>query len=53
MVMNTQEKNEKYLIGVSKTELEREGEEHIAPSQTADTLFNFMDERKYLEKIRK
>lgn len=48
--MNTKEKvDNHFLMKVSDTKEEVKEYEYVAPSQTADTLFNFMGERSHLE----
>ena len=37
------------LYQASETEYEKKDIPYVAPSQTADTLFNFVKERKFLE----
>lgn len=46
-MQNTDETDELYQA--SETEYEKKDIPYVAPSQTADTLFNFVKERKFLE----
>ena len=49
-VMNTREDiDKKYTFKATEIEHEKEEPDYIPPKQTADTLFNFMKERQFLE----
>ena len=50
-IMNTkEEKNKNYTFQATEIEHEKKDPDYISPQQTADTLFNFMKEREFLER---
>lgn len=50
-MMNTKEENNKeYTFQATEIEHEKKDPDYISPKQTADTLFNFMKEREFLER---
>ncbi|HJC48748.1 MAG TPA: hypothetical protein IAA04_11940 [Candidatus Lachnoclostridium pullistercoris] len=49
--MDTQKKSDEYSVSVFDIKQEKKDYDYIAPSQTADTLFSFVKEIRFLEQI--